>query len=311
MKKHAFALFALLAMFRSEGGLGQDVNFNILPLAINPAFTGMFEGRLRASGLYKHQWSPRTSFNAYGPSLDSKLGTNQTSYLAVGGAFLENGTTDGSLDNFSGVASVAWHKTYLPADQQTSKPITRLSFGVQAGYIARNINLTGIENSIQPRVFHIGGGAKYIILNAGLSFFQAYGQRFAYTIGLSGNNLNLMNDGTITELNPLLRVTPSATGIAMLQWVLNDRFAVRPAALYLTNKNFYLAGNEFRFSTSRTNPANVAFLDIWYRKGNVLTFTPGFEFKAYRLAVGYDYFYKDSGKGGLQVVGRYIMPGQK
>jgi type IX secretion system PorP/SprF family membrane protein len=308
MKKSAAALFCMLAVFFSDTAFSQDFNFNILPLSIDPAFTGLFNGRLRASALYKNQWSAsKVSFNAYGASVDATVIAKQTGYLAVGAAFLEGRSGDGSFKNISSVASVAYHKIISKADKKPGRRCD-IGVGIQAGYIQRSINLSGFDNTVPPFVYHVGSGANYYVINAGLSFSQSLSKNFNYTLGLSGNNLNLLNDGTITNQNPLLRITASGTSILAAIWTITDRLNVRPAILHIINKDFYVAGSEFRYKTGNTDLPNTPFISVWYRTGKVIAVNLGYEFRDFRVGAGFDNNLSKSGTGGFQMVARYIMP---
>lgn len=290
----------------------QNFDFNILPLALNPAFTGLFDGNLRVSPLYKDQWSAsKVSFNAYGASVDLRCPVKPKGYFAAGAAFLEGQAADQSIRNFSSVVSGAYHRRIMKNDKGIRR--AEVALGIQAGYIQRNIDLSGNEYRFLPYVYHIGDGAKYLVANVGISFSHIVNQKLSYTIGLAGNNLDLMDDGTVTIQNPLLKVTPSGAAIAAANWSISDRWTMRPAFLHIISKDFYAAGNEFRFTTQVQSPS-IIFLGIWYRTGHIITANVGYEFSYFRLAAGYDYYSSlglSSRNGGLQFLARYILPTPK
>jgi hypothetical protein len=314
MRKYAATLF-FTGMVLSGTAFSQDLNFNILPLAINPAFTGMFDGRLRATGLYKKQLTAtKANFIAYGASVDGRMLIKQSGYLAVGLGGLQGKLSNGSLDNSSGIASIAYHKIFTRAGKNVRKRMGELAAGIQAGYIQRSLHLAIPNNNSLPLVYHTGIGATYFIVNAGLSFSQFVGQKFNYTIGISGNNLNLLNDGTVNNEHPLLRVTPSATALFIASWRTGERLTLRPAVLHIINTDFYIAGNEFRYQTSKVAPSHVAFITAWYRSTKIITVTPGYEFSRLRVALGFDYRLSPGsthGYAGFQVNARYIVPVKK
>lgn len=306
------AILLTFFIFLSKNVFSQDFSFNILPLAINPAFTGMFDGKLRATALYKNNHPlPKTTLISYGGSADTRFTSNQPQYFAMGAAFLKTGTTDGSFENSSGIVSFAYHKVFKGSKEAHRGEI---GIGVQGGYIQRNVSLAKFVNGVPPYVYHIGGGANYLIANAGISYAQSLGPHLNFAIGLSGNNLTLFNDGTTNEKLPILQVTPSSIGLAIVDLVINDRFGIRPAALYIINKDFYVAGNEFRYKTHKATRPQTVYVDLWYRSGDVLTVTPGYEISYFRLGIGIDYRLSPSeasGNSGFQIIARYIMPRNK
>jgi hypothetical protein len=272
----------------------------------------MFDGRLRATALYKNQLTTaKTNFIAYGASADARILIKQTGYWAVGLGVLQGKVSNGSLDNTSGIVSVAYHKNLTRTDKNTRKRMGEIAAGIQVGYIQRSLHLAGTNNNSLPLVYHTGTGATYFIVNAGLSFSQLLGQKFNYTVGISGNNLNLLNDGTANTEHPLLRVTPSGTALLIANWRTNARLTLRPAILHIINTDFYIAGNEFRYQTSKISPSYVAFMNVWYRSTKIISFTPGYEFRRLRISVGLDYRMSSNnatGYAGFQFNVRYVVP---
>ncbi|WP_276135068.1 type IX secretion system membrane protein PorP/SprF [Polluticoccus soli] len=313
MKKPA-VLF-LLAVLSARVAFSQEFSFNILPTAINPAFTGLFDGRVRATALLKRQWSAaRPSFMAYGASADGRIDPKKSGYFALGLAALDGRAADNSFRNSSGFASVAYHKLMGSTAAKAGVGRSDLAAGVQLGYIQRNITIPQFRESFLPNVHQIGAGAQYLVLNVGLSFSHLPAKNFAYTIGLSGNNLNLFDDGTVNVQHPLLKITPSYTGLLAANWKLTNRFAIRPAALHLIGTSFYVVGNEFRYNTSKADALKTVFATFWYRSTHIISANAGYEFKYYRISAGVDHYlsaHHPEGSGGFQLVARYIMPRQK
>jgi hypothetical protein len=311
MNIYAAILFFISTALSVGTVFGQDLNFNILPLAINPAFTGMFDGKLRTTGLYKNlALTSKVNFIAYGASADARILIKQTGYWAVGLGGLQGKVSNGSLDNTSCIISVAYHKNFIRADKNTRKRMGEIAAGIQTGYIQRSLHLAGTNTNSLPLVYHTGAGANYFIINAGLSFSQLLGEKFNYSVGISGNNLNLLNDGTTNTEHPLLRVTPSGTALLIANWRTGERLALRPAILHIINTNFFIAGNEFRYQTSKISRSHVAFINVWYRSTKIFSLAPGYEFKRLRVAFELDYrvlSHNTLDYAGLQFNVRYIV----
>src|ERR1035438_8218758 len=95
----------------------QDIHFtqfDMAPLVINPAFTGMFDGRIRAGAIYRNQWASVTvPYVTYGASVDLPLLIERNGdYLATGLQLYKDQAGDGNLSNFTGLLSVAYHKYF-------------------------------------------------------------------------------------------------------------------------------------------------------------------------------------------------------
>src|ERR1035437_9566143 len=106
-----------VAVLNTHKVSGQDIHYiqyDATPLAVNPAFTGMFDGRIRASALFRNQWgSVNVPFVTYGASFDMPLFIDKKGdYLAGGIQIFKDQAGDGNLNNFSGTLSVAYHKFF-------------------------------------------------------------------------------------------------------------------------------------------------------------------------------------------------------
>lgn len=114
VKCAGLALFLLLS---AATVLAQDVHyvqFDATPLAVNPAFAGMFDGSIRASSIYRNQWANvPIPYVTYGTSLDMPVFIGKKgNYLAAGAQFFQDLAGDGNLRNQSGLASLSYHKHY-------------------------------------------------------------------------------------------------------------------------------------------------------------------------------------------------------
>jgi len=103
----------------------QDIHFtqfDMAPLVINPAFTGMFDGRVRAAGIYRNQWGSVTvPYVTFGASVDMPLLIERNGdYLAAGLQLYQDQAGDGNLKNFTGLASLAYHKALGNGNNGTS-----------------------------------------------------------------------------------------------------------------------------------------------------------------------------------------------
>ena len=310
----------------------QDIHFtqfDMAPLVINPAFTGMFDGRVRAGGIYRTQWASVTvPYITYGASVDMPLVIEQNGdYLAAGMQLYKDQAGDGDLSNFTGMLSVAYHKFFA----QKVNGGCDLAVGLQGGYAQKSIDLSklyfgdefnnGTFIPATSQEYHLGLGhsVNYYLVNAGISFSQAASEKFSYVIGVGANNINQPNDALSKKQNAQTGLDMRLTGELGINWVAGDRLSLRPAVLYQSQASAteIIAGNEFHYQVGGEpgfqNFSTAVFLGAWYRTGDAAMITAGVEFKGFRIGIGYDYNISDlntssNGNGGFEIALRYIAP---
>ncbi|MEM6878172.1 MAG: PorP/SprF family type IX secretion system membrane protein [Bacteroidota bacterium] len=138
-------LFTLLACGLMLGSIrAQDQHFSQFfasPLTLNPALTGMYQGRYRVSFIHRQQWqqvldSPYSTFSA-AADFRYYLNPNKRRYKDAFGVGMVFYTDRVSSVNFSTnqiMLSGAFHKALDPRSYQT------LSLGIQLGIAQRNIS---------------------------------------------------------------------------------------------------------------------------------------------------------------------------
>ncbi len=318
------------AMVLSTCGLfAQDIHFtqfDMAPLVINPAFTGMFNGKVRVGGIYRNQWSSVTvPYVTYGAHVDMPLyGNERGGYLAGGLQVFNDKAGDGNLQNFTGLLSLAYH---LPMGERSD-----IAVGLQGGYAQKSIDLsklyfgdeasngTFVRGTSSEYGLGIGNSVNYYIVNAGVSLAGVNSNHnFGYVIGLGANNINQPNDALLKKQTSTVGLDMRFTGQVGLTIATNERFTLRPALIYQTQASAseIIAGNEFLYYVS-DNPgyqdfSTAVFLGAWYRTGDAAMITAGMEFKGVRIGVGYDYNISQlnsasNGNGGFEIAIRYIAP---
>src|SRR5580698_9221576 len=255
-----FSLAAALAL-TSPVVFAQDIHFtqfDMQPLVINPAFTGMFDGQVRAAAIYRNQWASVTiPYVTYGASVDLPLLIERNGdYLAVGLQLVNDVAGDANLQNFEGLASVAYHKYF----GQTEHGGSDLAVGLQGGYAQESIDLSKlyfgdeyVNGTFVPGIsqeYHLGIGnsVNYYLVNAGISFSQATSDKFGYVVGLAANNLNQPNDAIEKKQNSETGLDMRYTAELGANWIAGERLTLRPAILYQSQATAseFIAGNEFR-----------------------------------------------------------------
>jgi len=307
----------------------QDIHFtqfNMAPLVLNPAFTGNFSGQYRAAAIYRNQWQSVTvPFVTYAASFDAPIvhDLSVDDYLAAGIQLYNDKAGDGNLSNFSGLLSVAYHK-FLGANVDKA-----LSVGLQGGYTQKSVDLSKlyfgdefVNGIFQPGTSqeypYLNNHVNYFTMNAGVSWAHSVSDRFGYTLGISGMNLNQpqesFNKRRNSEVGLGMRYSAQAGAIAYL----TDKFSVRPGVLYQTQATAteLIAGNEFHLMVGDAEVRSVAtavWAGGWYRSGDAFMISGGLEWKGLRIGASYDYNTSSlknasGGNGGFELALRYIAP---
>jgi type IX secretion system PorP/SprF family membrane protein len=332
LKRIGFA--ALMAL--SSPVVAQDIHFtqfDMAPLVLNPAFTGMYDGKVRASGIYRSQWASVTvPYITYGAAVDMPILIERSgSYLAGGLQLYNDRAGDGNLNNFTGMLSVAYHLLMGSVKGSTDRNGTDLAFGLQGGYAQKSIDLSKLyfgdewnNGNFVPGVsqeYHLGMGhsVNYFLVNAGLSLSSALSDKFSFTLGAGANNINQPNDALSKKQNSQTGLDMRFTGVLGINLIAGERLSLRPALLYQTQASAseFIAGNEFHYQVGGEpgyqNFSTAVFLGGWYRSGDAAMITAGVEFKGFRIGLGYDYNVSDlntssNGNGGFEIAMRYVLP---
>ncbi len=329
MKFRKILLTAIAAVICISSLEAQDVHFtqfNMSPLTINPAFTGMHNGQWRASGIYRNQWNSVTvPFVTTGISLDAPLfrkSYGENTNLSGGLNFFSDKSGDGNLMNNTLMGSLAYHKAIGYKENMV------FSLGMQGGFVQKSIDLSRLyfADEFRNGGYNLGTTREILnnklnsyIANVGINWSHAISSKFAYQVGSAVYNLN-------QPLETFQKRTPNSdVGLGMrintqLGAVItpNDRFTIAPAVLYQTQTNAseLIAGSEFKYRVGEEDVRSIAnslFLGGWVRNGDAFMATAGIEFKGFRAGLGYDVTsskLKSSGSnvGGYEIGISYVQP---
>ncbi|GAA4451405.1 PorP/SprF family type IX secretion system membrane protein [Rurimicrobium arvi] len=306
----------------------QDIHFtqfNATPLILNPAFTGGFDGPIRASAIYRDQWRSAlgsASYRTFAVSVDAPIVRDLTGddYLAGGVQLYNDVAGDGNLSNFSGLLSVAYHK-FLGLDGNKD-----LSVGLQGGYTSKTIDLSKLYfgSQFQSGTFtgpisssFDGSPVRYFTVNAGIGYSHRFSDRFGLSLGVAGNNLNQPKESLSKEKNSDVGLGRRLSGQIGAIWYTGERFSVRPAVLYQAQSSTteIIAGSEFHYIVAGDPEikalATGLFLGGWYRNNDAAMVSAGIEHRGLRVGVAYDYNTSKyntatNGKGGFEICLRFI-----
>ncbi len=314
----------------------QDIHFSqfdMQPLVINPAFTGMFYGKVRANAIYRNQWKSVTvPYVTSGASVDLPIKSDANGgYLAGGLQVYKDQAGDGNLSNFTGLVSLAYHLTFGGADggNQADYTGSDLAVGLQAGYSQKSIDLSKLffADEFQGGSFvggttqekALGNSINYYLVNAGISYAHAVNEKFSFVIGLGANNINQPSDALLKKVNSEAVLDMRYTGEIGAIWNIADRLSLRPAFLfqYQSTATEMIYGNEFHYSLTGnygdTHFTPAVFLGGWLRNEDAALITAGVEYSNFRIGLGYDYNISSlntvsNGNGGFEIALRYINP---
>lgn len=306
---------------------GQNIHytqFDATPLLVNPAYTGLFDGNLRANGIYHNQWASATlPYTTIALSADKKvLADNRNDYLAVGAQFMKDILGDGNLSNLSILFSAAGHKFLGTTDSDGNRRFL-LSAGIEGGYVHNSYDVSGIffDNTYEHHGNWIMPIIKpqpdHYVVNSGVSFSHFFSNKFSYTVGASANYLTQPKDSSGRTLNRQshsdLNYILSFNAMACV----SERFSVRPGIFYQLYKmnNDLIAGNEFHYKItgrqSGKKAAMAVFAGIWYSSAKVYSITTGIEHNILRVCLGYEINSApglDGGGGGFNLSLKFIHP---
>ena len=334
IRKNIITRLSLAALvFSASASYAQDIHFtqfDMQPLVINPAFTGMFNGKVRVDAIYRSQWNSVTvGYKTYGASVDMPIKVERNGdYLAGGLQLFKDVAGDGNLSNFTGLVSIAYHKTF--GGSSLNGASKDLAVGLQGGYAQQSIDLSKlyfadefvngsfVPGTTQEYSLGLGNSVNYYLVNAGISYAQSVSDKFSYVLGVAANNLNQPNQSLSKKQSSETSLDMRYTGELGLVLNVSEKLSLRPAVLYQyqASASEIVAGNEFHYALTSGNASESTtgvFLGGWYRSGDATMITGGIEFANFRVGLAYDYNIStlnsaSNGNGGFEIALKYISP---
>ncbi len=294
-----------------------NAELNTAPMAVNPAFTGMFNGCVRVNTFYSSRWEDAmVPFVSMGVSADMPVYTNKKgNYLAAGLQLHKDMAGDGNLSNFNSILSVSYHKIFRKSNDSNNSHSSDLAIGVEAGYDQCSIDVGQIYfgnfwylsypyynynyylpppgQSIQYNL-GIGNDISYYPVNVGICFSQAAGPKFNYTVGVAVYNLSQPKTAYEQFQYNYAGLQRSCIAEIGAVWKITSRLTLKPEILYQSIPSVwnFIAGNDFEYNVSK-HPAlpntTSVFAGAWLRTGDLLMATAGVAFKRLRIGIAYDY----------------------
>jgi type IX secretion system PorP/SprF family membrane protein len=287
--------------------IAQDPHFSqhsFTPLQINPAFTGVFDGKARVSNTYRSQWGGLgKGYKTLYFAADAPVGKAQlkTRYFGVGGMVYQDNAGHAGFKSTIIEGSLSFT---MALDDQTDNFI---SIGFQAGLNQQSIDLTkatwdtqwngdvydptlpSFESIQLPQV-------TYLDFNAGILYYYVPDGFNSFNIGASMSHLGKPNVSFFTEQQSQLRRKLTIHSSADIDISKDNSRWIDPKVLvsFQGKQKEILAGGYFKskvqFKSRYTNYKKEAYFygGAFYRWQDAIIIAARFEFNTLGLGLSYD-----------------------
>ena len=341
MQRNLLLAITLILCFMAGDLYGQDPRFSQYynsPWNLNPAMTGLHNGRWRATVNYRDQWSSileNESFNTYALAGDFRFNVSNTDYAAFGLGVMhdEAGTSQyeqnkveiggAFLKQLSGGRRQADHYlsvgAQLGAGQQTIN-WNQLWFSRQYDPVAQRPDLgAGNGENMNSNSSNV-----YIDFNAGLLWYALLENDGFFYLGgamhhINSPDISVMEGGSESLYS---RWSAHIGG----QFPLSREFALLPGALVMRQGPSFETdfGLNIRYHNNDLNELGLRF-GVWGRLGNrpnsgiqadAITFVGMLELERYVLGLSYDVTVSglsqaNYSRGAFEISFSYFHPGER
>jgi type IX secretion system PorP/SprF family membrane protein len=298
----------VIVMICSIRGYAQDLHFSQYfnaPLLVNPANTGFNpDFDYRVGGNYRKQWAtivsnPYKTMSLWG---DVQLFNDRfdNAWVGVGAALMKDAAGSGNLSATKAYASVAYH--------QVVGLNSLVSLGFNAGYVTKSVDFTKLtfDNQWNGKFFDViapSGEAfstnrqSYLDLQVGLNYALFPSDNAYVNIGVSALHINKPSESFFASSGYSTVVPARFTVFLNGVFKLNDRWIVSPNAYIsqMAKANEYVVGGLVNYNLS--GDGNTQLLGgLYYRVGDAVAPTVGFQLNDLKLTVNYDATMGDLGK---------------
>jgi type IX secretion system PorP/SprF family membrane protein len=270
--------------------------FYSAPLTVNPAFTGIFEGKLRVMSNYRQQWGnladPYTTSTV---STDLKIGEieqENRSPINVGIQMMNDKSMQGAFKSNYLMATTSYHVT---VDYEGKKSI---GVGLSGSYGSRRIDFSSISFDRQ----FTSGGFDLSLPNGetalqNLKPFSSIGAGILYQykdeetgtffdFGLSGYHFNKPKQSVLNDNSEFVPIRYSTQ--ASFQSYLGETAIINVKALYQSQASVsYILGG-LSLAKLVGNSKEMIGAGIWYRSKDAVSPYVFTEFRDFMLGISYD-----------------------
>ncbi|HEX5152244.1 MAG TPA: PorP/SprF family type IX secretion system membrane protein [Parafilimonas sp.] len=305
--------------------LGQDPHFSQFfssPLTLNPAFTGKFNGQVRAAANYRNQWPTiNRAYETGTASVDFPILGGHIPYTDIWGvgfmAYTDKSAAGAVGFNYFSV-STAYHKGL---DEDGYK---QLGAGFQVTYSNMVINTSkltfedqltsaGFTNPTQEIFNNSQLKASYVDVNAGILYTASTTDKNNFYAGVSLYHINRPKQ-EFTGIN--YNLYPRATFHAGGYFPVGELTTLHLSGLFSTQAGAHetVLGGAMQFvagDPDALKPTSV-YGGGWVRFGDALIPYVGLEFSDLRVGISYDINISNlktasQSRGGIEISLIYIM----
>jgi type IX secretion system PorP/SprF family membrane protein len=291
---------AITLAFVSISAKAQDLHFTQYfnaPLLVNPANTGFVpDFDYRIGGNYRTQWAtvatnPYKTMSIWG---DVQLFNNrfENSWVGIGGALLKDKAGSGDLSSTKVYGSVAYH--------QLLGLNSLLSAGFNLGYVTKSIDFTKLtfDNQWNGKFFDVTAPTgetfttnrlNYFDLQVGLNYALFPSDNAYLNLGVSAMHVNRPSETFFANSGADTKVVPRYTVFLNGVFKLNERWIVSPNVYFskMTTATEIVAGGIANYNLSGDGNTQLV-TGLYYRFGDAIAPTVGFQLNDYRLTFNYD-----------------------
>jgi len=303
---------------------GQDIHFSQFyasPLTLNPAMTGLMSGCYRGAVNYRNQYPELYSYSTVAASFDAALArglVGKNDFIGAGLQLYNDRQGNGSLNDFSVLASAAYHKSLHPQGK------VLFSIGAQGGIVNKSINFQDLTfaSQLDGNEFNVNlpngerietnqftyfdlrvGGiisanvSKQLGVFGGFSYFHITKPEERFLMQDVGAEVNVLDPRLVGHFGA--KITP------------NDNVSITPNFIYMTQAGAQtmVAGANLGYffdGTAKRGGGTAVYIGGSYRLNDAIIALVGAEFDDFKFGISYDVNVSDLktaslGQGGVEL----------
>ncbi len=301
MRKLFLSIIILILFINQRALKAQDAHFSqfyAAPIVMNPAFTGVKNGKVRVAGAYRRQWEsisvPFQTFTLsadYNLFSDGKIGDN----LMGLGVVLVNDIAGQSQLRRTGV------QMNLGYSQNMGVQGNYISIGFQGGVTQEALNIDNLvfESQFDGESFNASNFSGEMYENnriwnyqfsAGMAWTYSKDRNNNYFLGISAHQLNRPNRSFLMDSEDLLHIRYALFG--GFEKRIHSFVSIAPRVMVMKQgpHSEYIFGSYFKMHLSEPKAVNNTSLSlgVLYRWKDAFVPIVRFDYGAYGFGLSYD-----------------------